>query len=127
MTRDLTIKKEIRALGLDLCNPERVFGAVTRGGYYLDGAFALPAKPTVGTTWIASTILRTRFFPELRLVMIHDPETRLHTSVVQRLTKLPVIQIDSTRKRQSNGFKPYKVGNKQLSARSSLPAKTLQE
>jgi endonuclease V-like protein UPF0215 family len=127
MTRDLTIKKEIRSLGLDLCNPGRSFGAVTRGGYYLDGVLVLPSKPSIETTWIASTILRTRFFPELRLIMIHDPETRLEASIVQRLTKLPVIQVDSTRKRQSDGFKSYKIGHKQLMARSSLPPRTLQE
>lgn len=127
MTRDLTIKKEIRVLGLDLCNPGRLFGAVTRGGYYLDGVLVLPSKPSVETTRIASTILRTRFFPELRLIMIHDPETRLDARIVQRLTKLPVIQVDPTRKRQSEGFKLYKVGQRQLSARGSLPPRTLQE
>ena len=127
MTRNLTVKKEIRTLGLDLCNPRRLMGAVTRGGNYLDGVFVLPPKPTFKTTWIASAIIRTRFFPELRLIMTHYPETQLDRKTIERLTKLPVIAVDSTRKRQSDGFKSYKVGEKQLQVKSSLPSEILQE
>ena len=127
MTRNLTVKKEIRTLGLDLCNPRRVVGAVTRGGNYLDGVLVLPPKLTLKTTWIASAIIRTRFFPELRLIMMHDPETQLDAKVIERLTKLPVITVDSTGKRQSDGFKSYKVGEKQLQVKSSLPSEILQE
>ena len=127
MTRNLTVKKEIRTLGLDLCNPRRVVGAVTRGGNYLDGVLVLPPKPTLNTIWIASAIIRTRFFPELRLIMTHDPETQLDAKVIERLTKLPIITVDSTRKRQSDGFKSYKVGEKQLQVKSSLPSEILQE
>ena len=127
MTRNLTVKKEIRTLGLDLCNPRRVVGAVTRGGNYLDGVLVLPPKPTLNTIWIASAIIRTRFFPELRLIMTHDPETQLDAKVIERLTKLPIITVDSTRKRQSDGFKSYKVREKQLQVKSSLPSEILQE
>ena len=127
MTHSLTVKKEIRTLGLDLCNPRRVMGAVTRGGDYLDGVLVLPPKPTLNTIWIASAIIRTRFFPELRLIMTHDPETQLDAKVIERLTKLPIITVDSTRKRQSDGFKSYKVGEKQLQVKSSLPSEILQE
>ncbi len=127
MTRNLTVKKEIRTLGLDLCNPRRLVGAVTRGGNYLDGVLVLPSKPTLKTTWIGSAIIRTRFFPELRLIMTHDPETQLDRKTIERLTKLPVIAVDSTRKRQSDGFKSYKVGEKQLQVKSSLPSGILQE
>ncbi len=127
MTRNLTVKKEIRTLGLDLCNPRRLMGAVTRGGNYLDGVLVLQPKPTLKTTWIASAIIRTRFFPELRLIMTHDPETQLDAKVIERLTKLPIITVDSTRKRQSDGFKSYKVGEKQLQVKSSLPSEILQE
>ena len=127
MTHSLTVKKEIRTLGLDLCNPRRVMGAVTRGGDYLDGVLVLPPKPTLNTIWIASAIIRTRFFPELRLIMTHDPETQLDAKVIERLTKLPIITVDSTRKRQSDGFKSYKVREKQLQVKSSLPSEILQE
>jgi len=127
MTHSLTVKKEIRTLGLDLCNPQRVMGAVTRGGDYLDGVLVLPPKPTLNTIWIASAIIRTRFFPELRLIMTHDPETQLNPIEVERLTKLPVITVDSTRKRLPDGFKSYKVRQRQLQVRSYLPPRKLQE
>ena len=127
MTRSLTVKKEIRTLGLDLCNPLRVVGAVTRGGDYLDGVLVLPSNPTLETTWIASKIIRTRFFPELRLIMTHDPEKQLDPDLIERLTKLPVITVDSRRKRQSDGFKSYKVRQKQLQVKSSLSPRILQE
>ena len=127
MTRSLTVKKEIRTFGLDLCNPRCLVGAVTRGGDYLDGVLVLPSKPTFETTWIASEILRTRFFPELRLIMTHDPEKQLDSMEIERLTKLPVITVDSTRRRQSDGFKSYKVEEKQLQVKSSLPSGILQE
>ena len=127
MTRSLTVKKEIRTFGLDLCNPLRVVGAVTRGGDYLDGVLLLSSNPTLDTTWIASKILRTRFFPELRLIMTHDPERKLDPMEIERLTKLSVITVESTRKRQSNGFKSYKVRRKQLQVKSSLTPGILQE
>jgi endonuclease V-like protein UPF0215 family len=127
MTRSLTVKKEIRTLGLDLCNPRRLVGAVTRGGDYLDGVLVLPSKPTFETTWIASAIMRTRFFPELRLIMTHDSKTQLDPMVIERFTKLPVVQVNSTRKRRSSGFKPYKVGQKQLLVKSTLSPSVLQE
>jgi endonuclease V-like protein UPF0215 family len=127
MTRSFAVKKEIRTLGLDLCNPRRLVGAVTRGGYYLDGILVLTLNPRLKTTLIASEILRSRFFPELRLIMTYDPETRLDPKVIERLTRLPVIRVDSTRNRQSDGFKSFKIGRKQLQAKSSLPPRILRQ
>jgi hypothetical protein len=102
-------------------------GAVTRGGDYLDGILVLTPNPRPKTALIASEILRSRFFPELRLIMTHDPETRLDPKVIERLTGLPVIRVDSTRNRQSDGFRSYKIGRKQLQVKSSLPPRILQQ
>jgi endonuclease V-like protein UPF0215 family len=52
---------------------------------------------------------------------------RLDAKVIERSTRLPVIQVDSARKRSSEGFKPYKVGRKWLRAKSLLPPGVLQE
>jgi hypothetical protein len=127
MTRRLTVKKEIRTLGLDLCNPRRLVGAVVRGGTFLDGILVFPSKPIPKSKSIGSAIRRTRFFPELRVIMTHDPKMRLDAKVIERSTRLPVIQVDSARKRSSEGFKPYKVGRKWLRAKSLLPPGVLQE
>ena len=127
MTRKLTIKKEIRTLGLDLCNPRRMMGAIVRGGVYLDGVTVFQCNPNPKSSSIATAILGTRFFPELRLIMTHEPETQLDIKIIEKLTKLPVIQVNSARKRNPNGFKPYKVGRKKLQVKSSLMPRSLQE
>ena len=127
MTRKLIVKKEIRTLGLDLCNPQRLVGAIVRGGVYMDGVEVFPSNPILKSRSIGSEIRRTRFFPELRLIMTHDPETRLDTQIIERSTKLPVIQVNSARRGNPNGFKTYKVGRKKLQVKSSLLPRTLQE
>src|SRR5690348_12350241 len=105
MTRNLVIKKEVRTLGLDLCNPRRMIGAVVRGGYYLDGVVAFPRTPSPESKSIASLILRTRFYPELRLIMVHNSPFRFDAKLVENKTNLPVIEVASARKRNSNQFK----------------------
>jgi len=127
MTRKLTIKKEIRTLGLDLCNPRRLMGAIVRGGVYLDGVVLFPSNPVPKSRSIASAILKTRFFPELRLIMTHDPKARIDSKVIEKWTKLPVIQIDSARRRISDGFESYRVAGKELQVKSSLQPGIIQE
>jgi len=126
MTRKLTIKREIRTLGLDLCNARRLVGAIVRGGAYLDGVVVFPSNPIPKSRSIASAILATRFFPELRLIMTHDSKARIDSKVIEKWTKLPVIQIGSSR-RNSTGFESYRVGAKELRVKSSLQPRTLQE
>src|SRR2546425_2411938 len=105
MTRRLTIKREVRTLGVDLCHPRRLVGAVVRGGVYLDGVLVFESKPILKSRSIASAIRGTRFFPELRLIMVHDPKSRLEAKVIERLTKLPVIQVDAGRRKISDRFR----------------------
>jgi endonuclease V-like protein UPF0215 family len=127
LTRKLTVKKEIRTLGLDLCHPKRFVGAVVRGGLYLDGVLVFPSESRTKNSSVASRILGTRFFPELRMIMTHDPAEQLDPEVIESLIKLPVIQVDSARKRNPDRFKPYKVGRKWLDVKSSLPPGVVQE
>ncbi|HMB66800.1 MAG TPA: hypothetical protein VKM96_02480 [Candidatus Bathyarchaeia archaeon] len=127
MTRKLTIKKEIRTLGLDLCNPRRLMGAVVRGGVYLDGVLVFPSNPIPESRSIASAILETRFFPELRLIMTHDPKARTDPGVIEKWTKLPVTQIDVARRRNPVSFRSYRVGGKELQVKSSLPPGIVQK
>jgi hypothetical protein len=126
MTRQLTVKKEIRTLGLDLCNPRPFVGAVVRGGSYLDGVMVFPSEPSPKSRQIAKTVVGTRFFPELRLIMTHDPKVRLDVKVLEAATKLPVIQIDSTRKKGLQAFTAFEVGGNRLLAKSSLPSQLVQ-
>ncbi len=93
----------------------------------MDGVEVFPPNPILDSRSIGSAILETRFFPELRLIMTHDPETLLDTKIIEKLTKLPVIQVNSATRRNPKGFRPYTVGRKELEVRSSLLPRTLQE
>ena len=128
MTHRFTIKKEIRSLGIDLCNPERVVGAIVRGGLYLDGIMVFSTNPNQWNTSIGKGVVRTRFYPELKLIMTHDPEQRVNTRKIERMTKLPVIEIRAaTRSSRQNGFRRFRVAKRELQARSSLEAMIVQQ
>ena len=128
MTHRFTIKKEIRSLGIDLCNPKRVIGAIVRGGLYLDGIMVFSITPNRWNTSIGKGVVRTRFYPELKLIMTHDPEQRVNTGNIQRMTKLPIIEIRAaTRSSRQNGFRRFRVARRELQARSSLEARIVQQ
>ena len=127
MPRKFTIKKEIRSLGIDACNPGRVIGAVVRGGLYLDGVVAFSPNPKRWSLSIANAIVRTRFYPELKLIMTHDPEEQLDAQQIERTTRVAVIEVSTTRLIRRKGFELFKVGKRQLQARSSLETRTVKE
>jgi endonuclease V-like protein UPF0215 family len=85
------VKKEIRILGLDACNPKITIGAIVRGGLYLDGVLVFPRK--INSVELARNIIGTKYFPELRVIMIHDPIHRLNSLVIRRITAMPLIQV----------------------------------
>jgi endonuclease V-like protein UPF0215 family len=128
LTRRFTVKKEIRSLGIDLCNPMRVIGAVVRGGLFLDGIVVFSPKPNQWNASIAKVVIRTRFYPELKLIMTHDPEQSLDIRKIESMTRLPVIEVRaSTRGIRLNGFRRFRVARKELYARSSLETTIVQE
>lgn len=88
-----TVKNEIRILGLDCCAPRVVVGVVVRGGMFQDGIFSLPWKKEPSDEDIAKAIVETKYFPELRSIMIHDPADSLDPSRIERKTRLPVIKV----------------------------------
>ena len=127
MPRKFTIKKEIRSLGIDACNPGRVIGAVVRGGLYLDGVVALSPNPKRWSLSIANAIVRTRFYSELKLIMTHDPGQRLDIRQIERVTKLAVIEVSTARGFGRKGFELFRVGTRQLQTRSSLETRIVEE
>ena len=125
MTRPLrTVKKEIRILGLDLCNTRGITAAVLRGGQFLDGVFTLRDPGRLSDREIAGRIIGTRYFPELRAIMVHDPENRSNTDTIEKATRLPVIALSSVRPRRP-GFRVAPAGRGRLWVRTSLPGETL--
>jgi endonuclease V-like protein UPF0215 family len=128
LTRRFTVKKEIRSLGIDLCNPACVIGAVVRGGLFLDGIVVFSPKPNQWNASIARGVIRTRFYPELKLIMTQDPEQRLDIRKIERMTRLPIIEVRaSTGEIRLNGFRRFRVARKELYARSSLETRMVQE
>lgn len=85
----MILKKETRILGLDFCNPRVIIGAVVRGGLFLDGVITLSrARNTLGRR-----IRETRYFPELKLIMIHDVKKVLELPQMHRIIGLPIIAV----------------------------------
>lgn len=125
MTRSISVvKREIRILGLDFCNKRFATGAVMRGGQFLDGVFTIPAHGRLSEREIAARILATRYFPELRAIMMHNPGHRSKTENIERITGLPVISI-STAKPGRRGLRIHQTKRGKLWVRTSLPSETL--
>ncbi len=88
-----TVKREIRILGLDTCRKGDVFGAVVRGGLFLDGVihFHLPRKRA--EVELARGILSAKHYPELRALIVHDPGHHLDPDVLENLVRLPAMEV----------------------------------
>jgi endonuclease V-like protein UPF0215 family len=84
-------KKEIRILGLDASNPNVTIGAIVRGGLYLDGVLTFSGK--INSSQLAREITKTKYFPELRIIMVHDPNGKLNPRAIGRITRLPSIDV----------------------------------
>ena len=82
-------RSESRVLGLDTCNPDIIIGSILRGGLFLDGVLTFSAD--LKTKRLASKINTTKYRPELRAIMIHDPSMILDSSTIARMTGLPVL------------------------------------
>ncbi len=120
MTRPITtVKKEIRILGLDTCRPGKVFGAVLRGGLYLDGVIFV-----LGQKKAAMAIRESRYYPELRAVMLHDPHGRLKPGAVEKHTRLPVIQV-SRSKPARKGYQQFNSERGSIWVRTSIAYPTM--
>ncbi len=104
------VKKEIRILGLDTCNPKITIGAIVRGGLYLDGVLAFAGQ--IRAAELAQQITETKYFPELRVIMIHDPRRRLNPRVIRRVTAMPLIQVPRGKTKFGNGEGPHDESRK---------------
>ena len=93
----------------------------------MDGVVVFSPNPRKWNKSIADAVVRTRFYPELKLIMTHDPKQRLDMYQIERMTKLPVIEISATHSTRRTEFKMPRVGSKEVGARSTLEDKTAQE
>ena len=128
MTRRFAIKKEIRSLGIDLCNPKHIVGAIVRGGLYLDGVVVFSRGPTPWNSSIANEIVRTRFYPELKLIMTHDPYQKLDFRKIEKSTKLPVLEVSSKPKPTTpDRFRGFRIGKKEVFVKGRLETRIVEK
>jgi endonuclease V-like protein UPF0215 family len=99
------VKKEIRILGLDACNSRVIIGAIVRGGLYLDGILAFSKK--ISSDQLAREITQTKYFPELRIIMLHDRYGNLNPRILQRITQLPFINIPHVENKRAHGARDF--------------------
>ena len=101
------IKEEIRILGLDTCNPGLTVGVVTRGGLYLDGVISFPPDPRNAISERARRIVDSEYFPELRAVMLHNPDHERDSRSLERMTGLPTIAISKDQPRHDRDYRAF--------------------
>src|SRR2546425_2220519 len=122
MTKLMTVKKEIRILGLDTCRKGAVIGAVVRGGLYLDGVVKLQGKDSTNSFAVAKFVRASRYYPELRVIMTHDKRRTLNGRSLEKAVGLPVIQVATNRKR---GYRRYLTKKGTVIIRTRLPVETV--
>jgi hypothetical protein len=101
------VKEEIRILGLDTCNPGLTIGVVARGGLYLDGVMTFPSNPKNTMKRCARRIVDSAYFPELRAVMIHDPNDERDSRSLETITNLPTIAISKEEPGHGRGYNVF--------------------
>jgi endonuclease V-like protein UPF0215 family len=120
LTRPIrTVKREIRIIGLDTCKKRNVFGAVVRGGLFLDGVIKhhLGEHTELG---LAAAVLGTKYYPELRAIMLHDPGQYLEGVRLETMAKLPVMEVSRMNQPQHH-YSLFKSEHGTLYHRSRLP------
>jgi endonuclease V-like protein UPF0215 family len=99
------VKREIRILGLDECNPGRTVGVVVRGGTCLDGVITFPRDLRNPSRERAKWIVESAYFPEIRAIMLHDQGGELDSPSIERITELLTIAISENEPSGRRGYK----------------------
>lgn len=116
-----TVKNEIRILGLDSCPPRGVIGAVVRGGLFQDGVLFFSRERDPPGEDVANGIVETKYFPELRSIMIHDPAGRLDPARIEQKTRLPVIEVSEEAPMNRRGYRLIHGRRTDLWVKTRLP------
>src|SRR5712692_9385514 len=123
MTHEIrTVKREIRILGIDACRRAAMIGAIIRGGLYLDGI--LTFQETI-TRKVSEEIQESRYYPELRIIMLHDLKSRLDARQLWKASELPVIEITRSKLHRRHNYARFEKKNKIIYARSKLNCETI--
>src|SRR5215831_19863338 len=91
-----SIKTEARILAIDNCNKSHRIGVVYRGGLYRDGVLLL-GRTARSSSQIGREIRQSKYFPELRILMLHDPSRSLKPQSIKKETGLPILTISTSK------------------------------
>lgn len=119
------IKEEIRILGLDTCNPGLTVGVVARGGLYLDGVIPFPPATKNASKELARRIIDSAYFPELRAVMLHNPNGEPDSDSLERATRLPAIAISKDEPPHDRRYKAFQGNMGRLWIKTKLESTVL--
>ncbi len=121
------VKKETRIIGLDTCNPDLAVGVVVRGGFYLDGVISFLPEPSDASKTSARRIIETVYFPELRAIMLHDPNDQLDSTVVERVANLPTMAISERKPHHGRGYSVFQGNLGRLWIKTRFESTTLKK
>ena len=121
-----SIKREVRILGLDSCG-RRLVGIVSRGGLYLDGAITFRNITETAGVELARNVRGTKYFPELKAIMIHDPEALLNLESLARITGLPILVAPDRLKRFDKSFRVLQSDHGRLSTSTETESSVTHE
>jgi endonuclease V-like protein UPF0215 family len=120
-----TVKREVRTLGLDTCNPNLTVGVIGRGGVYLDGVISFPSDPKGASRRCARRIIESVYFPELKAIMLHNPNEQLDSTLLERVTNLPTMSISKDKPRHHRGYTAFYGSPGRLWVKTRLESITL--
>src|SRR5260370_8396873 len=110
-------------LGCDTWRGGEGFGAGLRGGMYLDGFVHFDLERN-GSRQLGKNVLATKYYPELRALMLHDPKNRLEINTIENVTMLPDISISEGR-RAAKGYSVFRSKPGPVQPNSRLPTSPL--
>ncbi len=93
----------------------------------MDGIISFPLTLDMEDLWVARKVMESRYFPELRSIMLHDPKNRLDPQTVQQTTRLPIIQVSRVKPVDNRGYRVFQAKRGHLWVRTRLPASILEK
>ena len=101
------VKKEIRILGLDTCNSRLNISVIIRGGLNVDGVISASINQNSVTREWGRRIIDSAYFPELRAIMLHNPNDELDSLLLERITSLPTMSISRDKPSHGLGYEAF--------------------
>ncbi len=93
----------------------------------MDGVMTFSRDAEEEADLIANKIAKSRYFPELRTIMVHDPKSLLDPKIMQQGTRLPVVNIALDSRIKAGGYRFYGKDRQQLWIKTTLESPSLEK